>query len=115
MGRVLTVRVMACTYDVNDVARRWPRLCRLAWPQRLKDDSPDGVLELVAALHDQVRFGDELSEPAKQALGPGVEHAAQLSRSLEQALADRDPQRADKITYEMEDSLDGLEKTAAKL
>jgi hypothetical protein len=115
MGRVLTIRVSASTYDVRDVETRWPALCRLAWPRRERGDPPGGVLELVQALHDQVRFSDDMDEPAKEALGQGVQETARLAAALEEALADRDPQAADKLSYDIEDRLDGLEKTASKL
>ena len=32
MGRILTVRVSAVTYDDGEVFRAWPDLCALAWP-----------------------------------------------------------------------------------
>jgi hypothetical protein len=115
MGKVLTIRVTASTYDVQEVAQRWPTLCRLAWPNRLRNEDPDGVLELAAALRDQTRFNDDMSREAKELLGDGAARAAQLARALEDALADRNPQAADKLSYEIEDCLDGLEKSAAKL
>ncbi|MGE4556994.1 MAG: hypothetical protein AB7D07_09215 [Desulfovibrionaceae bacterium] len=115
MGKTLTIRVSASTYDVREVARRWPALCRLAWPSRHRDEDPDGVLQLVSALHDRARFSDDMSREAKEMLADGAAQAARLARDLEDALGERNPQAADKISYEIEDCLDGLEKNAAKL
>lgn len=84
MGKILTIRLMAQTYDEDEVGKAWPGLCALLWPewslrQGLKrlggaaDTWPvlepnaiekslgvrtHGVVELGTALGDYVRFAD---------------------------------------------------------
>lgn len=111
MGAFLQIRVSAKTYDPADVEKAWPKLCKLAWPPSGSPDSGEiGVLRLVDALHDQVRFGD-IPEDEKKTLAPGAEKAAGLKERLEQALGDRDPKTADALSYQIEDALSELEKS----
>jgi hypothetical protein len=110
MGRVLQIRVSAATYRPEDVERVWPRLTVLAWPQGTENAGRVGVLELVEALSDQLRFG-ELSETLKQDLEEGVSRARSMKHQLEEALADWNPRRANELSEELEQALDEIEKS----
>ncbi len=102
MGQYLQIRVSAETFDPAAVEKAWPRLCALAGGE-------NRVLSLAEVLFDKVRFGDVPAE-LKDRLSPGLEKAAALAERLEAALADRDPQTADALSYELEDRLAELEK-----
>ncbi len=116
MGRFLQIRVMAYTYDENEVARTWPKLCSLAFPETSPSpvmSGKKGVLELVDSLVDQIRF--DMVEPSVQkVLTQGVDRAKELKDQLEQALADWNPQKANTLSDGLEEILDELENDAPK-
>lgn len=115
MGKILQVRVSASTYDPDDVYRQWPVLCRLVWGEKpYADLKAVGVRELVAALEDKWKFGEDWPENLKQLLARGVEPLRDVERRMEDALANRRADAADRITYEMEDALDELEGLVRK-
>ncbi|GAB6057318.1 hypothetical protein [Desulfonatronum parangueonense] len=110
MGKVLQIRVIASTYDADDVYKTWPRLSKLAWgDKRFAGKKPIGVRELVADLEDLWKFGDEWPDDTKTMIGNAVPNLQELDGRLESALANRDAEKADKISYEIEDALDELE------
>jgi hypothetical protein len=111
MGRLLQIRVSAYTYDPDQALRAWPRLYAMAFPTT--ESRGRGVLELVDALADQGRFGG-WSEDLKQDLGEGLRKSERLKGSLEQALADWNPSRANSLSDELEEALDELERKAPK-
>jgi len=114
MGRLLQIRVIAQTYDEAEAEGRYAKLYALAWPTEATPSSgPRGVLELTAALDDKVRLGD-LPGPDRKAMLPGVGRAMAALAALEAALGDRDPQAADRLSYELEDILAELEKLAPR-
>ncbi|WFS63904.1 hypothetical protein LF599_07005 [Pseudodesulfovibrio thermohalotolerans] len=112
MGRLLQIRVLAWTYSEDEVRKTWPSLWNLAW----EDSSAipkKGVLELADAIFDAVRAG---LIPGNQAdvLRENAEKADRLRLAIEKALGDWRPGDADKLTYELEDTMDALEDSAAK-
>ncbi len=110
MGRFLQIRVSAATFDPVEVEKAYPNLCKIAWPpQGAPGTGQTGVLELVDALWDQTRFGDQ-PDALKEKLKPGAEKAAAIKERLETALSDRDPRAADALSYRIEDALTELEK-----
>ncbi|GAU09129.1 hypothetical protein [Desulfoplanes formicivorans] len=113
MGRFLQIRVMAYTYDKEDMAKAWPKLHALAFPATpspsLGMPRKKGVLELVDSLVDQVRF-DMIDASVQNVLGPRMEQAKHLKQELEQALADWNPQKANTLSDKLEELLDELEK-----
>ena len=114
MGRLLQIRVIAQTYDEAAAEERYGRLYALAWPAAATPAAgPRGLLELTAALDDAVRLGD-LPGADRKTLLPGVERAMAAKAALETALGNRDPQAADRASYELEDILAELEKIAPK-
>jgi hypothetical protein len=111
MGKILQIRVSAQTHDPEDVYRHWPRLSRLAWGERqFAADTAKGVRELIAALHDLWKFGNEWSSADREAVGRALPVLCDLDSRLEKALADRRPGDADALSYKIEDGLDALEK-----
>lgn len=130
MGRILTIRLTAATYDENEVFQTWPKLCSLAWPGKgevangvwrrtvlpaalqAPQGTPrqrGGVLELAGALSDQARFGAWL--PAqKEQLRDGLARLAAAGEELEIALADWQGQAAHKASNALEDALDDMER-----
>lgn len=113
MGRILTVRVLAQTYDEAEVRKAWPTLIKLASPD---DDwkagpEPLGVQALVVRLNDMAQFA-QWPERVKAALEKPIARAASTVADLDEALAQRDPKRADSLTYSLENLLDDLERDA---
>ncbi|WP_031387606.1 hypothetical protein [Desulfonatronum thiodismutans] len=115
MGKVLQIRVSATTYDPDEVYRQWPALSRLSWGEKhYADLKVVGVRELVAALEDKWKFGEDWPQDLKNSLAKDVGALRELDRRLEDALADRQADAADRITYELEDALDELEGLVKK-
>lgn len=116
MGRILQIRVMAYTYSEEDVRKRWPELFKLAFGE--EEEGPGGrgrgVLELAQVLEDKQKFAD-LEDEIKEALKEPVEDLHQEILRLESNLSERNPQEADKISYALEDMLDGLERKISSL
>ncbi|HDQ41112.1 MAG TPA: hypothetical protein ENN39_08825 [Desulfonatronum sp.] len=111
MGKVLQIRVSAETYDPQQVERHWPRLSRLAWGvNATAEGRVMGVRELIAAVNDLWKFGNEWSEEIRETVGRALPGLLDLDHRLEAALADRRPDQADALSYEIEDVLDGLER-----
>ncbi|GAB6176256.1 hypothetical protein JCM16814_11470 [Desulfobaculum senezii] len=115
MGKILQIRVSASTPYPDDVKRAWPRLFAIAWPET---DAPvtagggqPGVVELVTALDDQVRFGLKDKE-LKATLREGLDTALGLVANLDAALGDWNPGEANAISVRLEDALDALEEKA---
>lgn len=110
MGRLLQIRVSAWTFSEDDVEKTWPRLWNLVWPEP-KVIPYKGVMELTEAVFDGARAG-LLTKEVREALGEKADQAEALRQEIETALVDRDPRKADKLTYELEDCLDALEDIA---
>lgn len=128
---------MAQTMDEEEVAKAWPGLCTLVWPDwtgRLKlktwnfdkllgptlgpsavekalGQRKHGVVELAQGLADLLDFG-ELPEPIRAALKEPAAVAGKANRDLAKALADWDVQRANSLTNELENALEQAEKAA---
>ncbi|NJB67184.1 hypothetical protein GGQ74_000824 [Desulfobaculum xiamenense] len=115
MGKILQIRVSAGTPYPDDVKRAWPRLFSLAWPETKTPVAPGGgpcgVMELVLALDDQVRFGIK-DKKLTAALREDLDRALALKERLEAALGDWKPGDANALSVELEDALDTLERIA---
>ena len=112
MGKVLQVRVTASTYNDSDVEKAWPSLWKLVW-QEPAVIPKKGVLELAGAVYDAVRAGLIPDDKAK-ALKAKADKGDELRHAIEKALNDWKPAEADKIIYQLEDTLDELEDIASK-
>lgn len=112
MGRFLQIRVQAVTFSEDDVARTWPSLFDLVWGEGGDAVPKKGVLELAQAVFDGVRAGLIEKEKAEK-LKELAEKAEQLRFDINDALNARDPQAADKLSYEIEDCLESLEDIAS--
>lgn len=111
MGKVLQIRVSAGTYEPDDVHRYWPRLSKLAWGERaFATSKAKGVRELTATLNDLWKFGNEWLAANRDAVGQALPGLLELDSQLEVALADRRPDVADALSYQIEDALDVLER-----
>jgi hypothetical protein len=110
VGAFLQIRVSAVTADPAKVKKAWPQLVRLAYPVEATP-SPEGlgVLELVATLEDRVRL-DDIAVSGGFDPRPGIRAVAESARKLEEALASRNPQAADSLSYAIEDALSELER-----
>lgn len=114
MGRILTIRVSAQTYRPEDVLTAWPKLFRLVFPLYVKGDPVHhGVLEFARAVEDVHEYGD-WPAAVKERMRDSVTRLSRLRIGLEEALAARKPAEADHLSYDLEDTLDDLEKTALK-
>lgn len=137
MGDILSIRVMAQTLDEEEVAKAWPALCTLVWPDwtrrlRLKTWNFDkimgpvlgpsavekalgqrkhGVVELAGGLADLAAFG-ELPEQLGAALKEPAARVAKVNAALAEALADWDARRANRLTNDLETALDEADKAA---
>lgn len=131
MGRVLTIRLIASTYNEEEAWRSWPTLCALAWPDQgrifgggwkpnpasfpspVKADSVRrGVVELARGLLEESRFGN-WDDNRKNLMRAGLRDLGNSLADLENALADWQPQAANKASDAIEDSLDSLESLVA--
>lgn len=115
MGKLLQVRVSVATHEPEKLAKIWPRLFALAWP----DGEPvyvvqQGVTQLIETLEDALRFAD-WPEYIRQEAAEGIGEAAQLRRELDKALADWDARKANSLSDAIEDCLSLLEKRIPKL
>lgn len=113
MGRALQIRVSAVTWNEDLLEECWPRLTELAFSVPVSHERR-GVLEMVRALDDGLKFLP-WSEARRAALGPGIHKAARLKAArlkaeLEAALADWDPGKANRLSDQLEDVLDDMEK-----
>lgn len=108
MGKVLQIRVSAVTWNEDMLEEYWPRLAKLAFSVPIKLESR-GVLEMTRALAEGLQFM-KWSEARKRAMGPGIKKAAEIRASLEKALADWDPRKANELSNQLEDALDDLER-----
>ena len=113
MGRVLQIRVSASTFRDEDVAREWPRLVALAWPDEYVVPGGKGVLQLVGSLADAHRFAGWKPD-VREKLAPGIDKAVMLRAKLEEALADWNPREANALGDSLEETLDALENLAPK-
>ncbi len=113
MGQFLQIRVSAWTYSEGEVEKAFPKLWKLVWEEGGDAIPKKGVLELAQAVFDAVRAG-LLCDAAVEALKEKAEVVEDLRLQIEKALAARDPQGADKLSYEIEDCLEALEDIAKK-
>ena len=140
MGRILDIRVIAQTFNEDEVARAWPGLCSLVWPgwmasfnvrerwiDKIAALNPEpslvekalgqcrhGVLELAQSLEDLAAFG-RLPEHVTGGLRFSIHLASRASAGLAAALADRDTKTAGRMSAELEDALDQAEKALEKI
>jgi hypothetical protein len=112
MGRLLQIRVMARTFDENEVRDAWPKLSELAWGKVLPEQG-QGVLELASTLEDKLRMG--MLPPGVAAEEAAIKAAGALVRSLERALGDWKPGDAERLSNQLEDALTDLEKKIKKV
>ncbi|MBG0789864.1 MAG: hypothetical protein H0S80_05125 [Desulfovibrionaceae bacterium] len=113
MGRYLQIRVSAWTFSEDEVEKAWPSLWKLVWGDGGDAVPKKGVMELALAVFDAVRAG--LVEPrVAEALKDKADEADRLYHAIGKALAARDPQKADRLSYELEDCLEALEDIARK-
>lgn len=113
MGRVLQIRVQASTWDPARAEKTWPRLWKLAWPSEAYGLEGPGVLQLVEALDEQRRFGP-WSQETKDALEAGLDRALSQKGALDQALADWNPREANRLSDDLEETLDELERAVPR-
>ncbi len=106
MGKALQIRVSAVTWNEDLLEKLWPQLSELAFA--LPHDKR-GVVEMVQCLSDGLDFTKWPTE-RKEKLGPNIKQAVQIVRKLESALADWDPREANKLSDQLEDVLNDLEK-----
>lgn len=112
MGRFLQIRVQAATVSEDDVAKEWPSLYALVWGEGGESIPKKGVLELAQAVFDGVRAGLIEKDKADK-LKEQAEKVEDLRFKMVDALNARDPQTADKLSYEIEDCLESLEDIAS--
>lgn len=114
MGKVLQIRVMAYTFDQEDVKRAWPLLYTQVWGEsEPRPDEVRGVLDLVRGLDDGCQFAP-WDKQIKLLLEPGVKKLVALTQQLEDALGDWDPKQANVLSDRLEEALTELEKELAK-
>lgn len=106
MGRVLQIRVIAQTYDENEVRDNWPKLSNMAWgPGPVKKDQ--GVLELAKTMADKERMG-MLPDSMKQHHA-ALREAEEIVRGIEKALGDWKAGDAERLSNALEALLGELE------
>jgi hypothetical protein len=138
LGDILNIRVTAQTLNEEDVAKAWPALCTLAWPQwmdslklsamrlaRLPDSAPrisaaeqalgrkkHGVLELAQSLEDIHDMGET---PARllPVLQKPLARVKTVSGQLSKALSAWKTQEANLLSNQLEDALDEAEQAVS--
>lgn len=108
MGKVLQIRVIAVTWDEELIEEYWPRVAKLAFSVPIKHGK-HGVLDMVRALSEGLEF-ENWPKARKDAIGPGIRKAESLRVEIEKALADWEPAKANRLSDELEDTLDELER-----
>lgn len=122
MAQILFIRVMAQTYNENEVPQTWPSVFAAVWPEPGVADAGSakskarllipaqhkGVLELVNGFSDYAHYGD-MPEDRRKRLIPAADKAAALKRELDAALGDRDVRKAESLCAAIEGSLDEAE------
>jgi hypothetical protein len=132
VGDILNIRVIAQTMDEEDVAKAWPGLCTLVWPQwmntlklqamrfarlnggrssveRMFGQKKHGVMELAQSLTDIFNIGEIPVDIVSFAKEPAARVTAVHDR-LVRALADWNTQEANLLSNQLETALDVAEK-----
>ncbi|NLY41006.1 MAG: hypothetical protein GX055_05230 [Desulfovibrionales bacterium] len=115
MGRVLQVRVLAYTYDEQDVRTTWPVLWQWAFEETRPGFPHDkkGVLELVRAIDEMCRFQD-IPEHVRIVLEPALPELLTAVESLQYFLGEWNAHKANEATDAIEDALGALEQRIPK-
>jgi hypothetical protein len=108
LGRVLQIRVSAYTFDPSEVEKNWPHLFEVVFAQDQKVSNP-GVRELLKRLKEKVLFED-LDPRIAAFLEPQVKELESWQKKLDTALANWEPQKANEISYLLEEKLDQIEQ-----
>ncbi|RQD67740.1 MAG: hypothetical protein D5R98_00590 [Desulfonatronovibrio sp. MSAO_Bac4] len=113
MGELIQVRVTAKVHDQDRALKRWSGLSKIAFGQNFDQsfENKDLLSELVDALYDKDRLG-QLPKNIDDALSKDIQDAHDYKKKLHSFLAERNPQEADKISYQLEDLLDKMEETS---
>jgi len=113
MGELIQIRVTARIHDQEEAMKKWSGLAKLAFPpeRNRKFEGQDLLAELVDALYDKKRLG-MLPENLPEQFIKDIAVAQSLKEKMNSFLADRNPQEADKISYQLEDVLNRMEETA---
>lgn len=113
MGELIQVRVTARVHDQDRALKRWSGLSKIAFGQDFEQnfDNRDLLSELVDALYDKDRLG-QLPRNIADAFSKDIQDAHDYKKKLHSFLAERNPQEADKMSYQLEDLLDKMEDTA---
>lgn len=111
MGELIQIRVTAKIHDHEKALKKWAGLAKLAFEPG-KDKSFEGLdllTELVDALHDKERLG-LLPEKIAGKISEDIAAAYSSKKKMHAYLADRNPQEADKISYQVEELLNRMEE-----
>lgn len=116
MGELIQIRVTARIHDQEKALKKWSQLAKLAFgPDQDKSfQGRDLLTELVDALHDKERLG-QLPNNLTDKFSQDIAKAHSFKKKMNSFLADRNPQEADKISYQLEDVLDKMEESADQL
>ncbi len=106
MGSVLQIRVIAQTFDENEVRENWPKLSELAWG-RVPAERNHGVLELAQTIADKGRLGMLPGEMKKHS--EVLAEVEAFVRGIENALGDWKPGDAERLSTALENLLTELE------
>ncbi len=106
MGSVLQIRVIAQTFDENEVRDNWPKLSEMAWGSGPAERN-HGVLELAQTIAGKGRMGMLPSEMKKHA--KTLAEAEAFVRGIENALGDWKPGDAERLSTGLENLLTELE------
>jgi len=116
MGELIQIRITAKIHDQEKALKKWSQLSKLAFgPDQAKSfQGRDLLAELVDALHDKERLG-QLPKNLTDEFSQDIATAYSFKKKMNSFLADRNPQEADKISYQLEDVLDKMEEAADQL
>ncbi len=108
MGKALQIRVSAVTWNEDLLEKLWPQLSELAFTVP-NSHTKRGVIEMVQCLSDGLHY-TKWPDERKDKLGPNISKAIDIVNKLESALADWDPREANRLSDQLEDVLNDLER-----
>lgn len=111
MGELIQIRVTAKIHDHDKALKKWAGLAGLAFgPEKNKRfEGHDLLARIIDALHDKERLG-LLPEDISGKISKDIAQAYSSKKKMDSFLADRNPQEADRVSYELEEILDRMEE-----
>jgi hypothetical protein len=111
MGELIQIRVTAKIHDHDQALKKWAGLVGLAFgPEKNRTlEGHDLLAQIIDALHDKERLG-LLPETISGKISKDIAQVYSSKKKMDSYLSDRNPQEADRISYQIEELLDRMEE-----